>query len=171
MDGTSQALATFALGAIPGVIVLELIEYNRPRLRERNGARAFASYLILSLFVWAGAVVVLQADDRLAVLLDVAGKDGRLQVQAYVSLTWRLLLASVAIGIAARLLLWAVGLVALRVEGKRRLGVAGAWGCLGDLLVRTTTFSCLAAAGSSSPLRPSQAWPLLNTKTCELVVV
>lgn len=141
MDGTFQALVAFALGAIPGVIVLELVEYSRPRLRERNGPRAFASYLILSLFVWAGAVIVLQADERLAGLLDAAGKDGRLQVQAYIALAWRLLLAAVTLGLSVRLFLWIAGLVAFRIEGRRRAGMPGVLGRFGDLVLRTTTFA------------------------------
>ena len=48
MAGSFEALATFALGAIPGIVVVEFLEYGRPRLRERAGARAVAGYLILT---------------------------------------------------------------------------------------------------------------------------
>jgi len=41
---TSATIATFALAALPGVIVLEIYEFGRPRIRERNPARAFAVY-------------------------------------------------------------------------------------------------------------------------------
>src|SRR3954447_18591313 len=99
---TSQTLAAFALAAIPGVVVLEILEYGRPRTRERSGARAFAGYLIISLLVWAAAVVCLQADGRLAAVIDSGKASGRAQVAAYLALTWRLLIASLTIGLILR---------------------------------------------------------------------
>ncbi|HEV2789735.1 MAG TPA: hypothetical protein VGV69_00370, partial [Solirubrobacterales bacterium] len=141
MGGTFEALATFALGAIPGVIVLELLEYGRPQLRERGGARAVASYLILSLFVWALAIHCFEADDRLAAVLDASHQEGHIQVQAYISLSWRLLLASVAFGVVARLLLWAAARIALWIEIKRRSGTPRAFGRLGDAAMQAFSFA------------------------------
>src|SRR3954447_17789889 len=100
---TSQTIAAFALAAIPGVIVLEILEYARPRTRERGGARAFAGYLIISLLVWIGAVLFLDADGRLAAVIDAGEESGSAQVEAYLALDWRLLLASAAVGVLLRL--------------------------------------------------------------------
>jgi hypothetical protein len=141
MGGTFEALAAFALGAIPGVIVLELLEYGRPQLRERGGARAVATYLILSLFVWGSAILCLDADARLAEVLDTSDKGGHRQVEAYIALSWRLLAASVLFGIVLRLLLRAGARVALRIEAKRREGAQRACGKLGDLVVQAFSFA------------------------------
>lgn len=113
-------IAAFALAAIPGVIVLEILEYGRPRTRERNGARAFAGYLIISLFAWIAAVLFLDGDSRLAAVIDSADESGRRQVDAYIALGWRLLAASVMTGCLLRGL--AAGLLHLAFEveqGKR----------------------------------------------------
>jgi Family of unknown function (DUF6338) len=64
---TLQAIAAFALAAVPGVIVLEILEYGRPPLRERSTTRAFALYLILSLLTWATALLLHAADHLAAV--------------------------------------------------------------------------------------------------------
>jgi len=140
MAGSFEALATFALGAIPGIVVLEFLEYGRPQLRERGGARAIASYLILSLLVWGLAAVCLEADDRLAAVLDASEKGGDAQVQAYIALSWRLLVASVALGIALRGMLWAGVRIAFRIEMGRRQA-SRRYGRLGDLAIRAFSFA------------------------------
>lgn len=81
MAGSFEALATFALGAIPGIVVVEFLEYGRPRLRERAGAQAVGSYLILSLLVWGLAALCFEADGRLAAVLDASGQRGREQIE------------------------------------------------------------------------------------------
>jgi Family of unknown function (DUF6338) len=133
---SSRAIAAFALAAIPGVIVLEILEYARPRTRERSGARAFAGYLIISLLVWVAAVLCLDADGRLAAVIDSAKESGSAQVACYVALAWRLLLASVVVGLSMRLLSGAFSRLAFRVEERTRLGRPRHLRLLGDLLVR-----------------------------------
>lgn len=133
---TSEAIAGFVLAAIPGVLVLEILEYGRPRLRDRSGVRALASYLILSLVVWASAVLLLDAGGRLAAVIDAAHATGQGRVGAYTALGWRLLVSSVAVGMAARLFLWLVSRFARRVEGRRRNGEPRARGRLGDVAVQ-----------------------------------
>jgi hypothetical protein len=133
---TSQTIAAFALAAIPGVLVLELIEFGRPPFRDRSGARAFASYLILSLVVWGSAVVFLGADRRLAAVIDAAHRSGQVRVDAYAALAWRLLIASLLVGVAARFLLWVVGLLAFRVEERRRAEEGRPYGWPGDVAIR-----------------------------------
>lgn len=140
MAGSFEALATFALGAIPGIIVLEFLEYGRPQLRERRGVRAVASYLILSLLVWGLAAVCFEADDRLAAVLDASEKGGNAQVQAYIALSWRLLVASVALGVVLRALLWLGVRVAFRIELARR-GAPRRYGRFGDLAIRAFSFA------------------------------
>jgi hypothetical protein len=140
---TSQTIAAFALAAIPGVIVLEIFEYARPRTRERGGARAFAGYLIISLLVWIVAVLCLDADGRLAAVIDAGKEAGSEQVEAYLALAWRLLLASLAVGAFLRMASGILARLAFRLEERRRLGQAGRLGSLGDLLVR---FAAMAFA-------------------------
>ncbi|HET9198751.1 MAG TPA: DUF6338 family protein [Solirubrobacterales bacterium] len=140
MAGSFEALATFALGAIPGIIVLEFLEYGRPQLRERGGARAIASYLILSFLVWGLATVCLNADDRLATVLDTSEEGGVEQVQAYVALSWRLLVASAVLGICLRILLWAGVRIAFRIEMRRR-EAPRRYGRFGDLAIRAFSFA------------------------------
>jgi hypothetical protein len=140
MAGSFEALATFALGAIPGIIVLECLEYGRPQLRERGGARAVASYLILSLLVWGLAALCLEADDRLAAVLNASKAGGDAQVQAYIALSWRLLVASVALGAALRALLWTGVRIAFRVEMGRR-DTPRRYGRFGDLAIGAFSFA------------------------------
>jgi hypothetical protein len=141
---TSQTLAAFALAAIPGVIVLEILEYGRPRTRERRGMRAFAGYLIISLLVWAAAVLCLGADVRLAAVIDAGRASGSDQVAAYLALAWRLLIASLTIGLILRSVSGLLVRLAFRFEERRRLGRSGELERrYGDLLVR---FAALAFA-------------------------
>jgi hypothetical protein len=141
MAGSFEALATFALGAIPGIVVVEFLEYGRPRLRERAGARAVASYLILSLLVWGLAALCFEADGRLAAVLDASGQGGWEQVDAYIALAWRLLVGSLVLGATLRALLWLGVRVALRIEVRRRADSPRAYGRLGDLIVQAFSFS------------------------------
>jgi hypothetical protein len=137
MEGSaSKTIAAFALAAIPGVIVLEILEYGRPRTRERSGARAFAAYLIISLIVWLVAIACLDGDGRLAAVIDSAGQAGGRQVEAYISLGWRLLAASLVVGVLLRALLATSGYLAFRAEERRRLGEAGRLRWLGNLVIR-----------------------------------
>ncbi|HVO54508.1 MAG TPA: hypothetical protein VMT37_08855 [Solirubrobacterales bacterium] len=138
---TAQAIAAFALAAIPGVLVLEILEYGRPRLRDRSGIRAFASYLILSLVVWSVATVCLDAGGRLAAVVDVADAAGQIRVDAYSALAWRLLVTSVAVGLLARIGLWLAGLLARKVEAVRRAGEPRAYKWLGDVLTQLVSIS------------------------------
>jgi len=85
-------------------------------------------------------VVCLGADDRLAAVLDASEKGGDAQVQAYVALSWRLLVASVALGIVLRALLWAGVRIAFRVEEARR-HTPGRHGRFGDLVIRGFAFA------------------------------
>ncbi|HSS42032.1 MAG TPA: DUF6338 family protein [Solirubrobacterales bacterium] len=141
MAGSFEALATFALGAIPGIIVLEFLEYGRPQLRERGGARAGASYLLLGLLVWGFAVLCFEADDRLATVLDASGQGGHEQVAAYVALSWRMLVSSVTLGAALRAFLWLGVRIALQVEMRRRADSPRAYGKPGDLVIQAFSFS------------------------------
>lgn len=140
---TSQTLVAFALAAIPGVIVLEIFEYARPRTRERSGARSFAGYLIISLLVWVAAVLCLDADGRLAAVIDAGKASGGAQVSAYLALAWRLLIASLAVGLILRLVSGALVRLAFWFDERRRLGRSSGLGRCGDLLVR---FAALAFA-------------------------
>lgn len=133
---TSKTIAAFALAAIPGVIVLEILEYGRPRIRERSGTRAFAAYLIISLLVWIATVVCLDGDGRLAAVIDSGSLSGEKQVEAYIALGWRLLVASVTVGLLLRVLFAIYGYLAFRIEEGRRLRGAGRLGWLGDLAIR-----------------------------------
>ncbi|MGN6275235.1 MAG: hypothetical protein ACTHNP_04795 [Solirubrobacterales bacterium] len=141
MEGTFREIVAFALAAIPGVILLEILEYGRPRLRERNGARAVASYLILSLLVWVLALLLFKADGHMAAVIDAADKSGQLQIQAYDALAWRLLGSSLILGLAMRLLLWVLARAALAVESKRRADNPRALGVWGDALMQTISFA------------------------------
>jgi len=140
---TSKTIAAFAFAAIPGVIVLEILEYGRPRTRERSGARAFAAYLIISLLVWIVAVVCLDGSGRLAAVIDSGGQPGKEQVEAYAALGWRLLATSVVVGLLLRGLLAAVGHLAFRSEERRRLGKSGSLAWLGGAVIR---FSAMESA-------------------------
>lgn len=133
---TSKTIAAFALAAIPGVIVLEILEYGRPRIRERSGTRAFAAYLIISLLVWVATVVCLDGDGRLAAVIDSGGQAGEKQVEAYMALGWRLLTASVAVGLLLRMLFAVFGYLAFRVEERRRQRRGGRLRWLGDIAIR-----------------------------------
>ena len=66
----SLAITTFAFAAIPGVLVLEILEFGKPRLRERLGVRAIALFLIVSAIVWSLAVVLFGADQNLAAVIE-----------------------------------------------------------------------------------------------------
>ncbi len=132
---TAQAIAAFALAAIPGVLVLEIVEGGRPPLRDRHGIRAFAAYLMLSLAVWAVAALLLDAGGRLAAVIDASELAGQHRVDAYSVLAWRLLVAAVAVGVSLRALLWLVEKLAGRVERKRRDGNPRALGWIGDLAI------------------------------------
>ena len=123
---TSAAIATFVLAALPGVIVLEIYEFGRPRIRERNAARAFAVYLILSLIAWVAAAAILGANGRLGDVIDLASKPkwapghGNDLVNAYIALSWRLLGLAVALGLGLRLLASALRKYAFRTVEKAR---------------------------------------------------
>jgi hypothetical protein len=140
VEGTFREIVAFALAAIPGVILLEVLEYGRPRLRERNGARAVAAYLVLSLLVWVLALLLFKADGHMAAVIDAAGKSGQLQIQAYDALAWRLLVSSLVLGLAMRLLLWVLAQAALAVERKRAEDPR-ALGVFGDALMQTISFA------------------------------
>lgn len=137
----SQAIAAFALAAIPGVLVVEIVEYARPRFRDRSGVRALASYLILSLLVWASVYVLLSGDTRLAAVIDAGDASGQQRVEAYAALAWRLLLAAVTLGVILRLLLAIVGRLAQRIEGERTDGSPRAYGRVGDFLVQLVSMT------------------------------
>lgn len=136
MGEASQAIVTFAIAAIPGVLVLEMIEYARPRVTERGGIRGLAVYLILSATVWGLAVLSpLQADGRLASVIDTANSSGEDRVTAYAALAWRLAVTAVAIGIALRIVLWIATRMALRIEKHRIEGTERLPRLLGNLVV------------------------------------
>jgi hypothetical protein len=122
---TSQAITAFALAAIPGVIVLEILEYARPGARERSGPRAFAGYLIISLLVWIAAILCFDVEGRLAAVIDTGGNSGRAQVDACIALAWRLLFASVAVGFFLRVSSTLLGRLAVVVEERRSFGGSG----------------------------------------------
>jgi len=142
MDGgASQAIVSFALAAIPGVIVLELLEYGRPRVRDRSGVRAFASYLILSLIVWVSAFLLLDIGGHLASAIDPEIRSSQLRVDAYAALAWRLLLASIGVGIALRALSSMIGRYAYRVAEGKRLGARERFPRTGDAVVRLVSLA------------------------------
>jgi hypothetical protein len=140
MDG-SQAIATFAFAAIPGVLVLEIFEFGRPRLRERQASRALAVYLIVSAAVWALAVLVLRADKNLVDIVGVPASSGGARVGAYESLAWKLATMSIVLGIAGSFSIWLTERAGHRVEQQRRAGNRSGWGRLGDALIGLVTFS------------------------------
>ncbi len=123
---TSAAIATFVLAALPGVIVLEIYEFGRPRIRERNASRAFAVYLILSLLAWVVAAAILGANGRLGEVIDLASEPrwvpghGNDLVDAYIALSWRLLGLAVALGLGLRLLISAMRKYAFRTVERVR---------------------------------------------------
>jgi hypothetical protein len=113
-----QTIAGFALAALPGLFVLEILGFGRPRLTERNGIRALGSYLAVSLIVWAVAFLFLGGRAHLASVVDSSDREGLLQVDAYAALAWRLLVASVALGIVGRLARSGIGRAALALEDR-----------------------------------------------------
>jgi hypothetical protein len=140
MDGW-QAIATFALAAVPGVLVLEILQFEKPRVRDRGGLRGVARYLILSAIVWAVAVVAVRVDENLASVIDSADAGGQAQVTAYIALAWRLAATAVVVGIALRVAFELAERTALRIEGRRRRGDESAWGWLGTKLVELVSMS------------------------------
>jgi hypothetical protein len=143
MGGTSKAIAAFALAAIPGVIVLEILEYGRPRTRERSGARAFAAYLIISVVVWMFSLLLLGTRGRLAAVIDSAKGSGEDQVGAYLALGWRLLLAALVVGLLLRMCSSTLNFLAFKAEERRRLGRLGRLSWLGDMAIK---FGAMALA-------------------------
>lgn len=138
MNSGSEAILTFALAAAPGLIVLELLEYKRAPLRERSGTRAFAMYLFLSIFAWGAAVLLLGADERLAEVIDATSSgqresDGQQVVSAYVELSWRLVAAAVAVGLALRLATALLVRYVQRSIRRRRSGSSSTLPLLGRL--------------------------------------
>jgi hypothetical protein len=140
MDG-SQAIATFAFAAIPGVLVLEILEFGRPRLREREASRALALYLMVSAAVWAVAVALLGADRNLVDIVARSPSGAGPQVSAYEALAWKLVVVSIALGSLGSLSIWAAERVAHRVEKLRRDGRPMAKGKFGDALISWVRFS------------------------------
>jgi hypothetical protein len=140
MDG-SQAIASFAFAAIPGVLVLEILELGKPRLRERPASRALALYLIVSAIVWACAVLFLGAGQNLATIVDSSNSIGSGRVGAYVSLAWRLAATATAAGAVGRISIWIAQRAADRLERTRLNGRASSGGRLGDALIRLTSLS------------------------------
>jgi hypothetical protein len=130
-----QAIATFALAAVPGILVLEILQFQRARLYERGGLRTIALYLIVSAAVWAVAVPALGADHHLAAVIDAADRDGTTQVAAYTALAWRVAVTAIGLGVILRLLLSRAELVAFDLELKRAEGEASAGGMLGTALI------------------------------------
>lgn len=133
---SSKTIAAFALAAIPGVIVLEILEYGRPRIRERSGPRAFAAYLIISLVVWGATILLLDGGGRLAAVIDSSKGTGQAQVDAYIALAWRLLIAAVAVGFLLRWSYSTLDHLAFKVEERRRRGMHESFRSLGNVIVR-----------------------------------
>lgn len=107
MDGgTSGAIIAFALGTLPGVIVLETLVYGRPPVRDRKGARALGQFLLLSLAAWTLAVLVFDAGGSLVSVLDAT--TGTDRVDAYEALAWRLFASAVLVGAALRIAAFAL---------------------------------------------------------------
>ena len=127
-SGVPTTVATFVLAALPGVVVLEIFEFGRPRIRERNAARAFAVYLILSLFAWIAAALILGADDRLGGVIDLTSSskptqgNGSQLVSSYIALSWRLLVMAIVLGFAIRGLSTRLAGYAFAAVGKMRRG-------------------------------------------------
>jgi hypothetical protein len=140
MDG-SQAIASFAFAAIPGVLVLEIFEFGKPRLRERPASRALALYLIVSAAVWACAVLVLGADSNLIDIFDPDSSGGATRVAAYEALAWKLAAMSIGLGVAGWSSVWIAERSAHRVEQLRRGGRPSVGGKLGDALIGLVAFS------------------------------
>lgn len=132
---SSTCLRLGALAAVPGVIVLEILEYGRPRIRDRKGARAFAIYLILSLLVWALAMVVLGASERLAAVIDAGSGSGQRLVDSYIALSWRLTATAVALGLLLRASLFVLERLAYDIAEQKRLGQTERFPWLGRAIV------------------------------------
>jgi hypothetical protein len=97
-----EAVVVFALAAIPGVIVLEIVEYGRPRWGERTATRDLARYLLLSLVAWVVAIGLFAADDRIARAIELDSGQARELVDAYIALAWRLGAAAALSGLVLR---------------------------------------------------------------------
>lgn len=140
MDGW-QAIATFALAAVPGIFVLEIIQLRTPRLRERDGLRAVAWYLIVSAGVWAVAVLIFHADRQMASVIDSAKLGGEQQVTAYIALAWRLGATALGLGLVCRGAFAAARRAAAVVERRRREKNAWTGGRLGEALIDLVSIS------------------------------
>jgi len=134
-SGATQAIISFALAAIPGLIVLEILEYSRAPLRERSGTRAFALYLLLSIFAWVVAALVLGVDGRLADVVDADSdrETGQEIVDAYIALAWRLAVAAVGVGVALRAAMALLTRYANRSVTMQRSGTSEGLSLLGKL--------------------------------------
>jgi hypothetical protein len=130
-----QAIATFALAAVPGILVLEILQFQRARLYERGGLRTIALYLIVSAAVWAVAVLMLGADHHLAAVIDSADRGGTAQVTAYTALAWRVAVIAIGLGLVLRVLLARGELIAFDLERRRAGGEDSAGGVAGTALI------------------------------------
>lgn len=123
-SAASTAVVAFALGVLPGVLVLELLEFTHRPIRERTGVRAFGYFLLLSIVVWVVAVLVFGVDAYLAEIVGAdEGTSGQEHVDAYLGLGWRLLVTSLAVGAICHLSYswlerFAEGLVHKQAEGR-----------------------------------------------------
>jgi Family of unknown function (DUF6338) len=140
MDGW-EAVATFALAAVPGVFVVEIFQFQKPRLREWSGLKGIALYLIISALVWATAALVFQAHAHLASVIDSADRGGSAQVAAYIALAWRLAVTAIGLGVALRLMFAGAEWIALRIERERRSGDGTKGGLVGDRLIELFSMS------------------------------
>ncbi len=138
MDG-SAAITTLAFAAIPGVLVLEILEFGKPRLRERPGIRSIALYLIVSAFVWGLAALILDADGELASVIDSTRLSGDEQVTAYVALAWRLAATAIGFGTVCRLVLRAAEQTASKLAQSRYTSGQSIGGKVGDALIEVVS--------------------------------
>jgi len=122
---SAQALAVFLLAVLPGAIVLEIVEFRRPHLRERGATRSLARYLLLAAFAWATAFVLADARSAIARAIDVSTARGPVVADAYADLARTVALAAASVGLVARLCLAGIARVGYWLSDRAREGGRG----------------------------------------------
>lgn len=134
MDSYSvDILLVFVLAFVPGVLVLEIYEYRRPALRERDRTRTLARYLLLSVSVWALAALGLDADGDVVRFIETGAGEGDELVRRYRDLALELLATAAVLGagfVVVRSAAERIGSRLARVAEAQRKGralKAGVW--------------------------------------------
>jgi len=106
---TTEAVAVFLLAVVPGVLALELFEWGRPAIREREKVRTLARYVLVSATVWGAAAIVFDAGGQLKDLIRIGCRaecEGTDAVDSYLGLAIDLGVTAMAVGIGVRFLMW-----------------------------------------------------------------